>query len=114
MKYAKNEKGELCKVEDIATGIIRKSYNCIMCKQKVIFVKESVKYCSHFRHYKNNKNIECEFYNFNNQDKIYFENTIKNKISEFHIKWQNKFPKNITEIKIYDNLTKHINVLIFT
>lgn len=106
MKYVKNEKGELCKVEDISAGIIRSYYNCIICNQKVIFVNENIKYCSHFRHYKNNKNVECEFYNFNNQNNNILENIIKNKVSNFHIKWQKIFPKNNTEIKLHNELTE--------
>lgn len=105
MNYVINEKREICKIENIiASGI--SDYKCILCKQKVIFVKESVKNKAHFRHYKNNKNVECEFYkkNFTEQDKIYFKNIIKNKMSEFHINWQNIFPKNNIEIKIYDDI----------
>jgi hypothetical protein len=77
----------------------------ILCKQKVIFVRESIENCAHFRHHKDNEDMECEFYknNFNVQDRSDWENTIKNKVSNFHIEWQKKFPESCTEIKIYDD-----------
>lgn len=108
MKYAIDKNNEICKIENILSGIVDLSYKCILCKQKVIFIKDCIKNSAYFRHYKNNDNIECELYknNFNNQEKIELKNVIKNKMSDFHINWQKIFPKNNTEIKIYDNVLK--------
>lgn len=105
MKEAINEKYEICKVENIVDGSIRSIYKCYWCFQKVIFIKESYRNSAHFRHYKNNQNIDCNYYknNFTEQDKINHKNNIENKMSEFHTNWQNMFPKYMLEVKLYNS-----------
>lgn len=98
-----NNEGKKIKTSDIETGIVPSNdYICISCGLKMIYVKESERSISYFRHF----DKSClEKYNYSKND---LENEYNNDMSIFHKNWQFIFPNNNLEYKIKENDKLHI------
>lgn len=94
MRIVKNSNNELLKIKDIEDGVIKShEYKCINCNRDVIFVSKSSRAVSHFRH----KTSSC-LLGFSNKKER--DTYLCNKMSLFHIGWQELFPSKYLEHKI--------------
>ena len=102
MFIVKNKDGHHIKITDIENGIVSSNdYLCISCEEKVVYVKQSERAISHFRHY-NDSCIEK-----NNYSKNDIENEYNNDMSFFHKNWQFIFPNKYLEYLIKENNKLH-------
>lgn len=102
MFIVKNKDGHHIKITDIENGIVSSNdYLCISCEEKVVYVKQSERAISHFRHY-NDSCIEK-----NNYSKNDIENEYNNDMSIFHKNWQFIFPNKNLEYLIKENNKLH-------
>lgn len=101
MLNARKEDGKIFHINDFESGARPYGdFECLNCEEKIIYVSQSYRNRSHFRHISGQ---ECL-----NPNNIHnYRNTIENKMSEFHRNWQSVFPSKLIEYKIERSNIKH-------
>ena len=101
-RIVKDEKSNRIKNDDINIETAKlKKYYCIMCNEIMVYVPESEKHIAYFRH---KKDVCDKIVDLSEKDKNIQR---ENKMSSFHINWQNIFPNENIEHRINENNKTH-------